>query len=123
MIDRTAFRFFLENGGYCTSPGRVACAAELARAESYARANGWTVQWEDDRDIDDSWMSESERARAHTWECALLQDESGRVLEALGGIVDADSAYRRVIAAELASEAMATALRAETFTGSLCWGV
>lgn len=48
----------------------------------------------------------------HSVEWARLEDEDGNTLASLGGIVDADSAYRRVIEAELASEALYDVRRA-----------
>jgi hypothetical protein len=101
----SAWRFFLNHAGYCTPPGRAACALALARAERWAQENDLTFTWECDIDPDLSWMSERERAKEHVCEGCVCRDAEGHVLTSLWGIVDADNEYRRVVEAELASEA------------------
>jgi len=115
-VDRQAFKFFLEHAGYCTPPGRAACAAMLARAEEKLHAavedERVYVLWEWEDDIDDSWMSERERKQPHEWtRCAIVRDivcdrghKHVEYLASLGSIVDVDASYRRVIEAELAAE-------------------
>jgi hypothetical protein len=119
--------FFFENAGWSYDPkkesaqvGRMSCARDLAKAEKIAEQLGWEVEWEWDNDIDDSWMSPEEQAKDHEWLCARLMD-GNTVLEALGGIVDADANYRRVIEAELAAEALArlNAMRISAFAEPL----
>jgi hypothetical protein len=101
-------RFFAENAGYATPPGRMACAKALADAENFASAHDWEVSWEWDEGGDlgdhDYWCGREDCS--HEIECAILRDPHGNVLASLGSIIDADRAYRRVVAAELASEAM-----------------
>jgi len=104
---RERFAFFQEHAGYIIGE-RARCALHLARAELAAEDSGWAVEWEWEQDIDDSWMSEAERAKDHEWTCALLKDAGGNVLASLGGICDADRTYRRVVEAELADEALAS---------------
>jgi hypothetical protein len=101
----SAWRFFLENAGYCTPPGRAAFALALAHAERWAQENDLTFTWEPDFDPDLSWMSEGERAKEHVSEGCVCRDAEGHVLTSLWGIVDADQKYRRVVEGELASEA------------------
>jgi hypothetical protein len=50
------WRFFLENAGYATPPGRAVCALELARAEQWAEQEGIEFRLEDDPDADDSFV-------------------------------------------------------------------
>lgn len=108
--------FFYQNAGYSFDPkaetaeqGRIRCAVELARAEEYARNLGWEFEWELDQDPDLSWMSDEEREQEHEVLCCRIPDsEKPRYsLASLCGITDPDSNYRRVIEAELASEALA----------------
>jgi hypothetical protein len=110
--------FFFDNAGYSyhtatekPEQGRARCARELARAEVYAGEQGWEFTWEDD------WMCgshvrefgrESYEHEPSTCESCVLRDAEGNVLASLGCIDDADSNYRRVIEAELASEALDT---------------
>jgi hypothetical protein len=106
-IDRNLvnrYRFFREHGGYCTPPGPVACALELARAERAADALGWRVEWRDD---DLPWDGDGPAPRYLY--AAILCDDTGAVLESLGaiGVNDPGDPYLRVVEAELASEAIA----------------
>lgn len=109
MIDRRAFRFFLNKAGYCTPPGRAACALSLARAEAIAEERGWTAEWFHDEDGDlgdhDFWCRK-DCGKSHEIKVCLLRDEDGKVLASLCGIIDADRDYRRVVEAELADEAL-----------------
>jgi hypothetical protein len=95
-----AIAFFKENAG-----GQVGHAAEgalkLARAEKYAEDHGWTVEWEEEPNPDMSGMEDAKEVLS-----ACLKDQSGKVLECLGGIGDPSRSYRRVVEAELALEAM-----------------
>ena len=111
-------RFFQEHAGYATPPGRMACAKALAQAEIEAEANEFTFEWEGEQDPDWSWFTDSRGRSAEPSErdiqlCCLLKDEDGKVLASLGGIHFntwnwyADP-YRRVVEAELASEALAS---------------
>lgn len=89
-------------------------------ALALAKAEAWLDEQEDivamtgpDWDIDDSWMSDEERRQPHTWEVYRLvrvcEDHGAdcrhaETLASVGGVVDADAAYARVLFAELASE-------------------
>lgn len=110
-----AERFFYEHAGYSYKPkaetreqGRIRCAIALAKAEIEASNVGLTFVWDWDECPDLSWMSEEELAQEHEVLCCRIPDpENTRYsLASLCGIVDADANYRRVIEAELASEAM-----------------
>jgi len=114
--------FFYTNAGYSYDPktetaeqGRMHGAMELAKAERWARENGYTYVWEDDG------CTEVQRDDG-TWEqlpavgCAMhapLDDSQWRnnpiPCQSLGGITESDDAserraYRRVVEAELALE-------------------
>lgn len=112
---RERFRFHLEHGGYCTPPGRAACALDAARAEERAEELGIEFVWQAEEHADTSWLEQDEFTRelarwnrgemSCEWARAMLGDET---LASLGGIFDADTSYKRVINAELASEAIAT---------------
>lgn len=122
--DRVAF--FLKHAGWSYATGattgeqalaRVECAEELARAEEQMEARGWFVRtewdWDDCADPDDD--GETARAiDAGEMERLIvrLHDEDGQYMTSLGSvIVYADqrgAPYVRVVAAELASELLAT---------------
>ena len=107
--------FFYLNTGYSYSPnetaeqGRIRCARQLAEAEEIGQRLGYIFEWEVDECPDLSWMSDEDREQEHEVLCARIVDpENPRYsLASLCGITDADSNYRRVIEAELASEAIA----------------
>jgi len=100
-----AYRFFLANAGYIVGQ-RALCALGLARAEQHARDNAWDTEWVADDCPDLSWMSDEERSQPHEVLGCILRDANGNVLASLWGITDPDNGYMRVVAAELASEAM-----------------
>jgi hypothetical protein len=115
-------RFFFDHAGYSYDPktetkraGRIRCATTLARAEIEAERRGWFTEWSDDMDERGCYET-CDREGEHTHEvlCAVLYDGDdsrqngrGRVLASLGGIYDPDKLYARVVAAELAAEALA----------------
>lgn len=99
-----AYRFHFKNGGYIDG-ARSACALRMARAEDAAQHLDWVYEWEEDIDRDLSWMDAAERENEHEVLCVILRSADGEVLASLGGIVDADRDYRRIIEAELALEA------------------
>jgi hypothetical protein len=102
---RDAIEFFAENAGYCTPPGRMACAKELAEAEHIARANHWDYTWEDD---DLPWDGDAP-APEYVQGCVLRDRCGGTVLASLWGIGinDWSDPYIRVVEAELAAQAVA----------------
>jgi hypothetical protein len=107
--------FFYLNAGYSYSPnetaeqGRIRCAKQLAEAEEIGQRLGYEFEWDWDECPDLSWMSDEDREQEHEVLCARIVDpENGRYsLASLCGITDPDRNYRRVIEAELASEAIA----------------
>lgn len=113
-LDVRAVRFFRDNAGYIVGE-RLKGAAALARAEQYARTLGWEVAWEpEDIPYEDClgdhayWCADERRGKKHAHEVyyAVLRDASGEVRASLGGIIDPDRNFARVIEAELALEAM-----------------
>lgn len=108
-----AERHMYEHAGFSvqtnetTKQGRARSARERAQAEKWARDNGMTFVWEDDWEVGshvrefDAYDSEPE-----TCESCIAYDRDGNVVASLGCIDDATPEYRRVIEAELASEAM-----------------
>lgn len=122
-----AAAFFYQHGGYSVAPGETneeghrRSARELAEAEQYARERGWWVEWVRDNspcigcDCGDASCACSAR-RPHRIEGAILRGvvyEKGtgivgapEVLASLWGICQASKEYKRVVAAELAEEAM-----------------
>lgn len=98
---RRAFRFFLDNAGYCSPPGRAACALSLARAEMAAGVEGLAFRWEYD---DVPWDGEGE-APSEVLGC-IAEDGEGNHLASLWGIGDPDDGYRRLIEAQLAAESL-----------------
>jgi len=115
--------FFYDNAGYShgqdetPEQGRIRCAKDLSEAEAIAARLQWAYEWDWDECPDLSWMSDEEREQEHEVLCCRIVDpENPRYsLASLGGIVDPDSNYRRVIEAELAAEAI-TALDREIET-------
>lgn len=108
--------FFYDHAGYCydskretEEQGRIRCAKQLAEAESIAARLNYEYEWDWDECPDLSWMDEEERAKEHEVLCCRIVDPSNRKysIASLCGITDPDSNYRRVIEAELASEAIA----------------
>lgn len=117
-------RFFFDHAGYSHDPkteteaeGRTRCAESLAAAESvYLAAHRLAdvgIEWSDDDDGWSDYRCDAENGRdgieeVQTIETACIwhRTESGDVeyLASLGGIYDADTDYRRVVRAELASE-------------------
>ena len=114
----TAEQFFFDNAGYSWNPdsesqqqGRTRTAQALARAEQYARNLGWSYEWSDDWGVGSHKKyygagSAYDEHEPNSCEQCLLFDEEHHVMESLGCIDDADSAYRRVIEAELALAAL-----------------
>jgi len=114
-------QFFYDNAGYSYAPptetvedGRTRGAKALAKAEEYAERKGWYILWEDDgeaefQEEDGSWNS-APAVSATLMENSCAKNTSA-CLASLGGIMESnDDAerddYRRVVAAELAEEAM-----------------
>jgi hypothetical protein len=116
MRKPSAIRFFYSNAGYSYDPktetrnqGRWRCARSLAKAEQEAKQRGFEFQWQDDWTIADHVKEfDTYTEQPSTCETCLCLDEQGNVLASLGCIDDASNAYRRVIEAELASEAIHT---------------
>ncbi len=111
---RRAIRFFAEHAGYATPPGRLACAKALADAESAAATAGLHPDWSDDAGGADAlgdhaaWCGCTTPPH-HRIERCTLHAEDGTVVVSLGGVIDADADYRRVVEAELALEALSRA--------------
>jgi hypothetical protein len=102
-------RFFWQHAGYSYDPktetratGRTRCARSLADAETWAESVGMTFEWEWDESPDLSWMTESEQAEEHEVLVCIARYRDGEIAGSLG---DPDPTYRRVVEAELASEA------------------
>lgn len=141
---QAAIRFFADNAGYATPPGRMVCAKQLADAEAEAKRRQWYVEWNDAVECfcaEDDVTCECDRRRQHNathhWpnlyqtvcvceEAMLLAVPWGAhgydcagagapapVLASLSGICSATPEYRRVVAAELAAEALAERHRKE----------
>ena len=113
-------QFFYDNAGYSYDPasetpeqGREHCARELARAEVYGREQEWEVEWRADSDADESFIESWEPTEQAEWnesehcaEVAILRNSAGEILASCGGIWDVSREYRRVMEAELMSEAL-----------------
>lgn len=126
----TAERFFWQHAGYSwnhqtetRAQGRRRCAEELAAAEAWA-ADQLTYVWNWDEtagsledlnhatdDNPDGWCRPN-CGREHEVLEVLARYADGTVAAALGAVTDPDSNYRRVVEAELASEARAEAIAA-----------
>lgn len=101
MTNATAF--FLKHAGWSYGPqteGRARCAEQLAAAEAWASSEGYMIEWRPDDSSDEP----------GDWGCAL-HDPDGQVVESLWGIGFESGEpwgepYARVVAAELALQAM-----------------
>lgn len=112
-----AERFFRKHAGYSVkqgetnTQGRNRCARELAQAEKDARDAGFTFEWGDDWACSNHAREFGAEAypdgNPRTCEYCQCLNADGDVCESLGCIDDANPEYRRVIEAELASEALA----------------
>lgn len=96
----SAEAFFYLHSGYVVGKRREG-AEELAHAEAVAGREGWKCGWEHD---DLPWDGDCEAPSEIL--CAVLYDAAGNILASLGGIGDPSDDYRRVVAAELAIEAL-----------------
>jgi|SRR5579863_2281853 len=91
--------------GETEEQGRTRCARELAGAEHWAQSVGLTYLWESDWTVG-SHVSEYDCYDEEPGSCeTCVAYLNGAVVTALGCIDDADDNDRRVIEAELASEA------------------
>ena len=120
---RAAIQFFAEHACYCTPPGRMACAKSLAIAEQRAKEMGLTFVWEPECEPWDGeyplaptdlleWVACYQRTEvcAHSDSGMCDRPKCARMLASLGMVATTgySDPYRRVIEAELASEALDT---------------
>jgi len=93
--------------GETEEAGRRRGAKEHADAERIARERMWEVRWYDDWSVDHATEYDCYAdGEPSTCEYAVLRNAEGEVLGSLHCIDDATPAYRRIIAAELADEAL-----------------
>ncbi len=109
-IDSLAFRFFRDAAGGIVGERAIGAMA-LAKAErTFNRRDDVRTVWAPEECPDLSWMSDEERARPHEVVTCRLERRCGscgawECIASLGGIVDPDADFVRVIEAELALEA------------------
>jgi hypothetical protein len=115
---QAAYLFFLKHAGFSYDPkietarqGRSRCARQLAKAERDARALGMHYNWRNDPDgcsgCDcDSPDCDCSQGNDHETLGCVLYSAEGKHLESLWGICNPSWEYRRVVEAELASEAL-----------------
>lgn len=98
------YHFFKEHAGYMVGR-RAEGAVNLARAEYMVQQLNWEYEWEEDPD---GWSTLGDIDPKDVEEVlgCVLKDGSGDVVASLGGIIDPDRNYRRVVEAELALEAL-----------------
>lgn len=109
---RKRWRFFLDNAGHATPPGRVKCAMDLARAEEWGEEmqsrDMVVIEWLHDGDAEDDWMTDHDRRQPWYEDgalgCAITDGKGNRV--SLWGIWGATQDYQRVVEAELLAELM-----------------
>lgn len=116
MSKRTdAVAFFYEHGGYGWNPatetpeqGHMRSAFALAKAERWAKRKGMTFHWEDDWTVADHAAEFDcyKDGEPDSCEQVVMLDKRETVRGSLGCVDDATDAYRRVVEAELALEAM-----------------
>jgi len=107
-----AQQFFYDNAGFSYNPceetvteGKLRVACNLAEAEEYAKAQGWTAEWHDDGDADPNDWDGIGPMGEQAFGCVLF-NAKGEDIESLWAIWDPTPTYRRVVAAELTLEAM-----------------
>lgn len=111
-LDRTAWRFFYDNAGWATPPGKAVCAAALARAEAHIEplieAGEYRFEIVTDGDPDLSWCDERDLdyiERNGVWMVVLAkkcpQCGEWQTVDSLGGVIGDDN-YFRVIKAGMA---------------------
>jgi hypothetical protein len=105
-----AYRFFREHAGYVVGES-ARCALALAKAEQAGESAGLAVEWEDDRE--EYQLGDNETEPPPYVLCAFVRDPRnprGYYLASLGGIGlnSLRDPYRRVVAAEVMSEALET---------------
>ncbi len=111
-----ASEFFYSHAGYSYDPakqtpeqGRIECAWHLAESEALATLIGLDISWSDDWMVDHSAEFDYSPASCEnavaTLPCQCCW--TPQVVASLSCIDDADDDYRRVVDAELASEALA----------------
>ena len=106
---KNAYDFFRANaGGIVGENARTALA--LAKAEEQAQQYGLVFVWEPDfvtpDDVNHDYWCKKDYCQHHIAVCICTDPETGEVLDSLGGIIDADQAYQRVIEAEMALNAL-----------------
>ena len=110
-----AVAFFYQHGSYSHNPateteeeGRRRCAEDLAAAERWAQDHdinfGWSEDWGVGSHFEEFGEAYDDGEPETCEQCVALSPER-EVLASLGCIDDATPEYRRVIEAELASEA------------------
>ena len=96
-------QFFRSHGGGVV--GKAAKGAlDLTRAERYARAHGWDVELHPEQERYEDVYGEKDPGGE--WVTVVLKDRRGQSLGSLGFVDANDANYVRVVAAELAYEAM-----------------
>ncbi len=103
MVRLKDYQFFRDEASYVVGQ-RALGAIQLARAEAYAAEQEWEAIWQDDPEPYD--CEGDQCGHYHEVYGCILQDNRGNHLDSLWGIGDPSSAYRRVVEAELASNAM-----------------
>ena len=107
---RQNIMFFANNAGYCTPPGRMACAKALANAEQEAILLDLEVTWEHELDPDTSWMDTKDLKQLENGHIKILHariELNGEYIASLGNIcLKLNDPYQRVIEAELFQEAL-----------------
>lgn len=104
-FDKRAFDFFYAMSGIVgNEEAKISSAVDLAKSEAIADCLGWSTSWQDDPEHYDMGDAETE-APKEVLGC-VLRDAEGRQLASLWSIGDPSQCYCRVVAAELASEAL-----------------
>jgi hypothetical protein len=84
--------------------GDADAGKKLATAEHFAEENGWRVEWVPDSEPYE--MGDAETEAPSEVFVAVLRNADNAVLASLGGIVDPNDKYVRLVNAELAQEAL-----------------
>jgi hypothetical protein len=111
-------QFFFDNGGFSYDPkvesadaGKLRCAREMAKAETWALQEGYWFDVEHDCDADESWLDGEPQEYQDQWrgkgQSVVMYSQSGEIRQSLGGCYG-DQRYMRVVKAELALEEMSS---------------
>jgi hypothetical protein len=109
-------QFFYDHAGFSFDPtketqeqGKLRCARQMAKAETWAVQNGYMFETMPDPDADESFMDDEPQEYQDEWRgkafVTIMYGPGGDIKQSLGGSYG-DHLYKHVVRAELAWEEM-----------------